>query len=177
MKTLMNGLLKGRITRWGFLAVLLIAAGATVGWMHPKETQKQYRFGGGWIGTDGAGTLWSVLQIPLDPAGRTAAIRVNTLAGGLGNTEATGEGEMISRDTAKWTLMTYVTQGNPPQVSQIWVLVGTLKFTGPDSWEINYTVKIYQAADDANGDGFPDAGATPIEIPGLTGTAKRVPIP
>ncbi len=37
MKTLMNGLLKGRITRWGFLAVLLIAVGASVGW-ETKET-------------------------------------------------------------------------------------------------------------------------------------------
>jgi hypothetical protein len=64
------------ITRWGFLAVLLIAVGATVGWMN----QRQYQLGGGWIGNNGAGTIWNALQIPLDPAGRTAAIRVKTTA-------------------------------------------------------------------------------------------------
>ena len=192
MKMLMNGLLKGRITRWGFLALLLIAAGATVGWMHPKETQKQYKFGGGWIGTDGAGALWSVLQIPLDPAGRTAAIRVGNLAAGTGTgTEATGEGEMISRDTAKWSIVAYAQAAGPPlQTKAIFVYTGTFKFTDPDNWVINYTLNVYPVNvpvtspfyglpnADADHDGFPDAGVTPaLSIPGLTGVGKRVPIP
>ena len=44
MKSLLNKLPKGRITRWGFLAVLLVAAGATVAWMN----QRHYQLGGCW---------------------------------------------------------------------------------------------------------------------------------
>ena len=72
MKTLLNKLLNVRNSRWGFLAVGLLAAAATVGW-----NQRQYQLGGSWIGSGGAG-IWSALQIPLDPAGKTAALRVHS---------------------------------------------------------------------------------------------------
>jgi hypothetical protein len=51
MKSILSKLLKSRITRWGFLAVLLLAAGATVAGMH----QRQYQLGGGFIGSGAAG--------------------------------------------------------------------------------------------------------------------------
>ena len=64
-------------------------------------------------------------------------------------------------------------------------MTGTLRFTGPESMVVNYTIDIYpgpantlglpNADDDA--DGFPDPGTTPmLSIPG-TGSAKRVPVP
>jgi hypothetical protein len=194
MKTLMNGLLKGRITRWGFLAVLLIAVGATVGWDNPKETHRHYQLGGGFIGQS-PGLVWNCVQTPLDPAGQTAALVVRTvdddgsLAGLLAafgaNTasEAVGEDEMISRDMAKWSMIAYAQAAGPPvQTKAIFVYSGTLKFTGPDNFVINYTLNVYPVNvpglpnADANHDGFPDARATPaLTIPDLTGTAKRVP--
>jgi hypothetical protein len=185
MKTLMNGLLKGRITRWGFLAVLLIAAGATVGW----KNQRQYQLGGGWIGSNGAGNIWNALQIPLDPAGRTAALRVNlttynannagllSLFGANSQTEAVGEMEMISRDTAKYGTVYYLQQqGNPPTLCAIVVMTGTIKFTGPDNMDVAYTATVYSPSADADKDGFPDAGVPPA-FPPITDldTAKRVP--
>jgi len=42
---------------------------------------------------------------------------------------------------------------------------------------VTYTVDVYLPAADANGDGFPDPGTTPVvSIPGVD-AAKRVPIP
>jgi hypothetical protein len=198
MKTLMNGLLKGRITRWGFLAVLLIAVGASVGW----RGQRHYQLGGGFIGS-GAGLVFNCVQTPLDPDGRTAALVVKTvdddgsLAGLLTAcgadtaSDAVGEDEMISRDMAKWSMVAYAQASGPPlQTKAIFVYTGTLKFTDPDNWVINYTLNVYPVNvpvtspfyglpnADANHDGFPDAGATPaLTIPGLTGAGKRVPIP
>ena len=198
VKTLLNKLLKGRIIRWGFLAALLIAAGATVAWKH----QPQYQLGGGFIG-HGAGLVFNSVQTPMDPDGRTAALVVKTvdddgsLAGLLAacgaNTasDAVGEDEMISRDTAKWSMIAYAQAAGPPlQTKAIFVYTGTLKFTDPDNWVINYKLDVYPVNvpatspfyglpnADANRDGFPDAGVAPaLTIPGLTGVGKRVPIP
>ena len=176
MKTFINKLLKGRFTRWGFLAVLVIAAGATVAGMN----QRQYQLGGGWIGSGGAG-IWNALQIPLDPAGRTAALRVNTatlspgfagllaaLGATAGGSDNVGEMEMVSRDTARFGTVGYGREqgsGNPLQINTIWVMTGTVKFTGPDTIVVNYTINVYPALADADGDGFPEADAEPIVIP------------
>ena len=178
MKTLLGKLLKSRITRWALLAVLLIAAGATVGW----KNQKHYQLGGGFIGSGGAG-IWNALQIPLDPAGQTAALRVSTgtlspqFAGlyaalgatGLGN-DNVGEMEMISHDTARFGTVAYAREqvpGNPLQINSIFVMTGTVKFTGPDDIDVTYTINVYPAAADADSDGYPDPGAQPIVIPGV----------
>jgi hypothetical protein len=187
MKTFITGLLKGRITRWGFLAALLIAVGASVGWMD----QRHYQLGGGWIGNSNDGLVWNCLQIPLDPAGKTGAIRVSavrwsdTYAGLIAmsgaNTVSDGVGEvkMISKNTAKWTFMVYeqyAVPGASPVIKAIEVYSGTWKFTGPDTVELNYQLDIYPPEADLHGDGFPVAGATPFTIPGLKSTGKRVPI-
>ena len=184
MKTLMNGLLKGRITRWGFLAVLLIAVGATVGWMDPKETHRQYQLGGGFIGSGGGGAgIWNALQIPLDPAGRTAALRVSTvtlspqfaglfaaLGATAGGSDNVGEMEMINHDTARFGTVGYGREqapGNPLQINTIFVMTGTVKFTGPDTIKVTYTINVYPALADADSDGYPDPGAKPILVPGV----------
>jgi len=175
------------------LAAVLAAAGLSLAWMYPTY----YKLGGGFIGS-GGGIIWTAFQIPLDPAGRTAAIRVNPITYGAdlaglsamfgadSMTEFTGAAQMISRDTAKGTFMGYgVKQGNPPQICLIEVYTWTLKFTGPDSFVVNFTCDVYPGPAnilglpnaDADGDGFPDPGVAPVSsFPG-TGTAKRVPLP
>jgi len=187
MKTCLNNLLKGRITRWGFLAGLLIAVGATVAW----NNEVQYQLGGGFIGTS-PGLVWNAVQTPLDPAGRTAALRVATVHddgglaelitafGGDTGSEAIGELQMISRDTAKFKMVAYSqVAGLPLQTTAIFVYAGTLTFTGPDNFVLDYTIEVYPATTDVNPhDGFPDEGTTPaLTIPGVTGAGKRVPIP
>ena len=155
-----------------------------------SNANAQMKLGGTFIGS-GGGLLWSALQVPLDPAGRTAAIRINNisygtdLAGLLAAfgadtlTEDIGQGEMISRDTFKWRFVGYGTkQGNPPLIQLIVVVTGTGTFNGPDSFVVNYTIDFYLPTADADGDGLPDPGTTPVlSIPLGSGTAKRVTVP
>lgn len=193
MKSFVTGLLKGRIARWSLLVAVIVAAGLSVAW----DPTPCYRFGGSFIGT-GGGTTWNATQVPLDPDGRTAAGIVSVIdyspdfagllaAFGADSTTAHwGQEEMINRDTAKFKLVSYGTkQGNPPQICMIYVLTGTLKWTGRDSFNINYTADVYPGPAnilglpnaDANGDGFPDSNATPfLSFPG-GGSAKRVSVP
>jgi hypothetical protein len=181
MKTIAKGLLQGRITRWVCLATLLAAAGVSVGWMN----QRYYQLGGGWIGY-GGGMTWSCLQIPLDPAGRTDAIRVKTtaydaniaglLAGFGANTlsDGVGEGRMISRNTSKWSMVAYAqVAGNPLQTTAILVYSGTWTFIGPDDAVINYSLTVYPPS----ASGLPDSAPILPTIPGMTGTVKRVLVP
>lgn len=184
MKRFITGLLKGRIIRWSILAAVLAAGGLSVAWMDKHH----YQLGGAWIGGN-PGIQWNLLQIPLDPAGKTEAFRVSALkwgpavAGlisGFGAdslTDFVGEGRMISRDTAKWKCVGYAqVAGNSPENMAIFVYSGTFKFTGCDSAVLVYTLSVYPAAADADGDGYPDAGAQPVvTIPDMTDTAIRVP--
>jgi hypothetical protein len=187
MKSIVKKLLKSRITRWGFPAVLLIAVGVTVGWMN----QRHYRLGGGFIGTS-PGLVWWAVQTPLDPDGRTAALLVKTVDddgslaglitafGGDTSTEGVGEVQMISRDTAELNMVAYVQlAGVTPKITAIVVYTGTVQFTGPDNILLNYTLSIYPATADVNPhDGFPDEGAAPaLILPGVPAAGKRVPIP
>ena len=194
MRLFTTGLLKSRIARWSTLAAVLAAAGLSLAW----NGQPQYKLGGGWIGS-GGGMIWTCFQMPLDPAGRTAAVRVNPVSYGAdiagllamfgadtGDNECTGQAEMIKRDTGKWAFIEYGRKGgNPPQICVIFVYTGTLTYTGPDSFDVNYTLDVYPGPAnilglpnaDADGDGFPDPGVLPVSsLPG-GGTARRVPLP
>jgi len=155
------------------------------------------QLGGGFIGS-GGGIIFDALQIPLDPAGRTAALHHKILAwnadtanliakfGADTLTEGTGQVEMTGRDTFKLSWVAYaVKQGNPPLIRLIIVLNGAAQFTGPDSYDITSSLYVYTAFEnlpyftdaDADDDGFPDPGTTPIWTVSSFNSATRVPIP
>ncbi len=190
MKRFMTGLLRGRIRHWGLLGSLLIAVGAVAGW----SDQQQFRLGGAWVGSGGGGS-WNAVQTPLDPSGRTAAGRVNIItysaefAGFLATfgadsvSDFTGQVEMISGDTGKFTVVAYGTKhGNPPLICLLLVFKGTIQFTGPDSFVENWIMEVYPGPAntaglpnaDADGDGFPDPGVTPLYSIPAPSTAKRI---
>ena len=186
MKTIVNGLLQGRITRWGFLAVLLIAAGATVGWMN----RRHYQLGGSFVGGV-QGIQWIEIETPLDPDGRTAAIQIqfptypDAIQDGLltpfgADTLSVGAGEMAmtDRDSARFTWVAYaVTDTHPPVIKAIWVVSGIRDITGPDTAMTTETLRIYSPLADANHDGFPDSYDSPLAtVPFPPGQAVRVPI-
>ncbi len=148
-----------------------------------SESNPQMKLGGTFIGTGAAG-LWRATQGPLDPAGRSATVRVEGIAmpgfapllaaldaDPMG--ELSGYEEMVSHDTAKYNTIGYLTKGTT--VKGIMVMTGTFQFVGPNNGVVKYSIKVYAPTADANGDGFPDAGATPI-MPPIQGTdtAKRV---
>ena len=154
--------------------------------------QKNYRLGGGWVGGNPTYT-WSVLFAPSDPAGQTAAARpilkyFNDTFGGLLSSfgadnlsDATGEVKMISTDTARWTLISYmqVTPKQPGDLLQNKAIVvshGTWKFTSENTAVLNYVLDVYLPSADADGDGYPDPGTTPLLSIPTVDNAKRVPI-
>jgi hypothetical protein len=153
---------------------------------------KYYRLGGAWVG-GGATYTWSVLFAPSDPLGQTAGARpilkyFNAQFAGLlasfgadNLSDATGEIKMISPDTGRWTLVSYmqVTPKQPGDLLQNKAIIlshGTWQFTSDNTAVLNYTLDIYPPSADADGDGFPDAGAQPVLIVPALDTAKRVPI-
>ena len=193
LKTIVSGLLTGRMSRWGFLAVLLIAAGATVAGMNQRHHQLGGSFVGGvQVGADeNARIQWSVIETPLDPDGRTATLQIqfptwpDALQAGLltpfgADTLSVGAGEMAitDRDTAKFTWVAYaVTDAHPPVIKAIWVVNGTWDITGPDTAMSTETLRIYSPLTDANHDGFPDSYDSPLAtVPFPPGQAIRVPI-
>jgi|SRR5437899_1371778 len=154
---------------------------------------KFYRLGGAWVGGH-PGFTWSAIQAPMDPLGQTCSDRpivkyfdaqfAGLLAAfGADNlSDAVGEARMISPDTARWSLISYA-QATPHQPGDllqnkaIVMFSGTWKFTSEDTVVLNYSVNVYLPSADADGDGFPDAGAQPVlTIPGFVDNAKRVPI-
>jgi hypothetical protein len=187
MRTVITGLLKRRIIRWSSLVAVVAAAGLSVAWLGPVH----YRLGGGFIGNPaGSGGLyWSAYQAPLDSAGRTAALRVNVysyttdsaellaFSGADTLTEGIGQLAMVSRDTAKGSLVFYgLKQGNPPQIKQIWTWVGTITFTSPDAYTVGGMMNIYAPAADADGDGRPDPGAVPlVGVPSQLAVTRVLP--
>lgn len=191
MKTLIDSVSMGWIRRLGFLAVLLIAAGASVA----AKNQRRYQLGGSFIGTS-PGLVWNAVQTPLDPEGQTGALMVKSAAydaataellsafGADTLSEGVGGNRMISRDTSTVSLIAYAQAGGkalgePLQIKAILVYTGTMRFTSADDVELNYEIKVYPAAADVNPlDGFPDEGATPaLTIPGVPAAGKRVPVP
>ena len=190
MKRLIAGLLQRKITRWSILVAVLAAVGLSLAWTNPP----QYHLGGAFVGS-GGGIIWNAVHVPLGPTGLKAAIRVNVISYGANAagaltmfgadtlTDHTGQAEMTGRDSAQFSLVGYATkQGNPPAICRIEVYTGTLTFTGPDSFVMNCTVDIYPGPAnvlglpnaDADGDGFPDPGTTPMFSTPVGATAKRM---
>lgn len=183
-----------RNKKYAVLAVIAAVAGAFLAFNSQVQSRErpglpQMKLGGAFIGTSSGGEhIWNAFQMPLDPAGRTAALRVTgftypaaiagllTMFGADSLGEATGQAEMISQDTANWRFVAYgAEQGNPPLIKLIFVYWGTIQFMDPDNAVVNYNAHVYPAAADANKDGLPDEGAEPLPIPiSGTGTVKRV---
>ena len=51
-----------------------------------------------------------------------------------------------------------------------------MELVGPDSLKTEATVSVYAAAQDADGDGFPDEGQEPVACLAFAGMAKRVKV-
>jgi hypothetical protein len=142
----------------GLLTLTLAAAS--------NQGQGEYKLGGAWIGKEEGGRhLTTCIQAPLDSAAREATIHVRFttyspqmagLAAKFGAdsfSDFVGEGRMINRTTAQWTLVGYaLRQANPPTIGLILVAFGTFGFT--DSAHAVSTLDAPAAAD-ADGDGMP----------------------
>ncbi len=157
------------------------------------KSQGQYKLGGAWLGvkSDG-GHRWTCIQTPSDSAAKEAALLVRfiiyspQMAGLIASKGAdsfspfVGEGRMIDRTTEQFTLVGYALKqsqlGLPPEIKLIFVAFGTFEFTDSEHAVLQYTVNVYPAATDVDGDGMPDPGSAPLYALPITDTARRVPI-
>jgi hypothetical protein len=184
MKPFITGLLKGRITRRSMLAAALPAAGMSLALAEEAADgirgKGHFRLGGAWVGSDDAGLVLNHVQIPLDPEGKTAALRVSSLsygpsiAGSLTLLQADSESDfvgqlnMISHDTAQGRIVgCAIASGNPPVITAIIVVSGLFQFTDPDTMVANYTYSIFPPSADGlpHGDPLPPG---PVPAPLLT---------
>ena len=190
MKSFKTGLLQGRITRRSLLAAVLPAAGASLALAggkddHPDDPRRCFRLGGSFIGRDATGDLLNLVQIPLDPEGKTAATHVMLpeyplyVAGLLASygadslTNYVGEAKMTSFDTAKQTALGYaVASGNPPVIKVIHHVSGTMRFLDADTIMYSYISTMYLAS----ADGFPSGNPVLGPLPPVQTLFKRVAV-
>jgi hypothetical protein len=152
-----------------------------------------YRLGGNWIGKSPGGVVWTAFHAPLDPEAQACASTVKyqsygpefagLVAAYEGDTvsDSKGEGKMINHDTGKWTLVSYIQKAQngvqPLQIKAIMLASGTWHYTDRDHAVLNYTITVYPATADVDGDGMPDSlDSAHLTIPDVMDTAQRVPI-
>jgi len=92
-------------------------------------------------------------------------------------------GHIVQTDLQRYqgTFVSYLTrmvvqsEGDPPQSETIAILVLTapLEFTDPNALAGEATIAAYRADQDANQDGLPDDGETPVNVSAFPCTAKR----
>jgi len=130
---------------------------------------------------------WSFVLVP-DASGRRASLHGSIDVGlaGFGSSVTTtpllGELVMSGPASAKFTSVWY---GRVPAAGQISATIvyigmnrGEVKFTGPGKGVSTNHIAYYHPSSDADGDGYPDAGATPIAGPlEFTSIDTRLPSP
>jgi hypothetical protein len=170
------------------VALLVCAAAAVALLVCNTQVQSQpqsahIRLGGTFVG-NGASGLWTSTAAPLDPAGQKSTVRIYGVAmpgfvplmAALQAdtfTEMVGQQELVSQKTAKYRVIGYPTQG--PTIKAIFEMTGLITFETQNKCFVTYTLNVFAPTADANQDGLPDPGSTPI-IPPIEGGdyAKRV---
>lgn len=163
-------------------AALACLLATQVAWT--DRASESRRLEGAWIAkVPGTPLRWSYVMSPSDPSGKRAAISgslqvgipVDVMFPGVipqldYNSDMTGEVVMTSPNTADFTVVGYGMKKIAPtmeypfteQVVLIWVTSGQVKFTAPGKAEVAHHLAYYLPAADADGDGLPDAGQSPI---------------
>jgi len=130
--------------------------------------------------------MWSFVLVP-GASGRRASLHGSIDVGlaGFGpdvtTTPLIGELVMTGPDSAKFNSVWYgrmSTPAGPLSAAIVYIGVnrGEVKFTEPGKGVSVSHIAYYHPTSDADGDGYPDAGATPIAGP-LTFTAKNTRLP
>jgi hypothetical protein len=159
------------------VALLIITQGAGAG-----PNAQANKLEGAWIAKAAVGPVQgSYVLTPSDPSGQRATlsgmiqvgIPVQVIFPDLfPETEISGdfvgEAVMTGPNTGNYTIVGYGRKKlDPPtpfqeQVVEIWVDSGQITFTGPGKMQVTHHVAYYHPEADADGDGLPDPGQTPV---------------
>lgn len=178
MKALVSSFLRSRITQAALLVAVVAAAAASLAWSGRPEAR--VKLGGAWAGQLG-GIQWISIHAPLGEDGMGAVQRaqwitlnadMERLLGALGAqrvSEASGVSELISKDTAKYTLVFYAfadgtaspTAPVAGQIKAIFVMTGLWHYTGPETAESQETIAVYLPDGNPEHNVLPAPDATP----------------
>jgi hypothetical protein len=165
--------LKGGITRRNMLTAALPVAGLSLAWagqgLSQSENNKTNRLGGAWVGDDRRGFRLHHVQIPLDPAGKTAIAHVTPIShapipGIDDTTEWNGPLVMTGKDTFEGTIIGYALRQQGLTIFDriiVGTFVVTLAFTflDPDTIEGFWWTRFYYPFD---GNLLPSGGPDPV---------------
>lgn len=170
--------------QYAVLAVCAAAAGAFLVFNTPLRSEagnsQATKLEGAWINQTENGIRGLVTFAPSDPSGRSAAFRAKmvwppALLASVGLeavTEEVGEGFVTGPDTSKYTAIWYGLAGG--QIVLIFLDNTTLTHVSPTQITLQHTVDVYLATADADNDGYPDPGSTPVQTFEVNSSGKRV---
>ena len=172
------------------LATLGVALGTMLvltqtAWSH--RDHQPFKLEGSWLAKDASGLSWTYVFAPCDSDGREAAftsewVTVDPTFGLFPDAEyiasVIGEAAVTGPNEAVFTVVEYGMKkvGSVPQKVYILQDSGTIKETAPRQTEVAHNISFYLPTQDADGDGLPDKGQTPLLcVPG-TSIDIRLPL-
>jgi hypothetical protein len=158
------------------LTVAALVAGAVIGLPSAQAAAAEARMGankleGAWVSkVQEAPLQWSFVLVP-DASGRRASLHGSIDVGlqnfgpGVTTTPLIGELVMTGPASARFLSVWYGRMDSPGPLNASIVYIGVnrgeIKFTGPGKGLTTHQITYYWPLSDADGDGYPDAGATP----------------
>jgi len=178
MKTKLLKLFKSRIAQGGLLLGGIAVAAATIAWTDPAATA--FKLQGAWIAKTDVGLVSMLTFAQSDPSGRSAVFRNQMiwppeLLASLGLdavSEEVAEEVITGPNTSEYTGIWYGLASG--RIVMIFVDNSTLTFDSPTQKTVYHTITTYLASADADNDGYPDPGSTPVGINYHTSISKRL---
>lgn len=178
MKTIVPQLLKSRLVQAGGLLAIIAAFAASMAWSRPPGPT--VRLAGAWIAQADNGIRVLFTYAPSDASGLNATLRIQMVwppeaLASLGLdavTDEIAEASITGINTAAYTGIWYGLAGG--RIAMIFVDDCTFTFNSPSQTVAEHTISAYLATADADHDGYPDPGSTPVAtFPSVT-TGKRL---
>jgi hypothetical protein len=172
----------------GLAAVLIAAPWSIVAGNEGNEAAR-VNFAGAWVDVSNTGARAIYHVTANDSAGNSLSgigqlVESNpTFYGYCPDAEAltdfVGAGVRTGPDSVDHTWIGYATKKNvngTPKIAYIWVISGSLVAADANTLDSVFTLAVFGADADANGDGFPDEGQAPIvAVPGSS-IVQRLPL-
>ncbi len=178
MKTLLPEFLKCRSIQAGALLLVVGALAASVAWSRPPEGSVKLE--GAWIAQVDTGVRGLVTYGPSDPSGRSAtfrnqmvwppevlaSLRIDAV------TDEIAEEFVTGINTSTYTGIWYGLAGG--RTVLIFLDDSVITHDSSTHGTIQHTLTVYLATADADNDGYPDPGSTPVATLSHTSTIKRI---